>query len=207
MLVLYATGFSFAYVMLSAGTGALILFGFVQATMFFWGLFLGERPRLLQYCGMLLALAGLVVLVLPGLETPSFVGACLMALAGISWGIYSIRGQGVIDPVTVTGDNFMRAVPLLIPLALFFLTKLEFSVQGVLIAVLSGGIASGIGYVIWYQALTTLSITRAATAQLFVPALAALGGICFLGEDISMNLAIAGAMIISGAGCYIFYRR
>jgi drug/metabolite transporter (DMT)-like permease len=156
---------------------------------------------------MLLAMAGLIVLVLSGLETPSFVGACLMALAGISWGIYSIRGQGVTDPVAVTGDNFIRAVPFLIPLGLFFLNNLEISTQGVLIAVLSGVIASGIGYVLWYQALRTLSTTRAAAVQLFVPALAALGGISLLGEVISLNLVIAGVMIISGVGCYIFYRR
>lgn len=207
MLALYAMGFSFAYVELSAGTGALILFGFVQSTMFCWGILKGERPHLLQYCGMLVALIGLVVLLLPGITSPSFIGACFMAVAGIAWGIYSIKGQGASDPVAVTADNFLRSVLLLLPLFPVLFTSLDISLYGAMIAIFSGGLASGLGYVVWYQALKGLSVTRAAAVQLLVPVLAALGGIGFLHEVVTINLFIAGAMIISGAGCYIFYRR
>jgi len=206
MLVLYATGFSFAYVLLSAGTGALILFGFVQATMFCWGILKGERPHLLQFGGILIALVGLVLLLLPGITSPSLIGAGFMAVAGIAWGVYSIRGQGASNPVAVTADNFLRSVLLLLPLCPVFFSSLDISFYGLMIATFSGGLASGVGYVVWYQALKGLSTTRAAAVQLLVPVLAALGGIGFLNEAANLNLLVAGAMIISGAGCYIFSR-
>jgi len=155
MLFLYAVAFSFAYVSLNAGMGALILFGSVQATMIAVGLFKGERPHILAWCGLSIALAGLVYLVLPGLEAPSFSGAVLMTIAGFSWGVYSLRGMNVTNPVAVTADNFMRSVPLTVAVSLILLSTLKLSGGGVLLAVLSGGLTSGIGYVVWYTALRT----------------------------------------------------
>lgn len=202
----YATAFSFAYVSLSAGTGALILFGTVQATMLFWGLRQGERPRFSQWCGLLVALAGLVGLMLPGVTMPSSAGAAMMVVAGVSWGIYSIRGAGAKNPVAVTGDNFLRALPVMVVLNLLFAKTPEISTKGALMAVISGAVASGIGYVLWYQALKILTATRAAVVQLFVPLIAALGGIILLGEHPTLGLIIPAVMIVSGSGFYLLGR-
>ncbi len=197
-LFLYAVAFSFAYLGLSAGTGALILFGAVQGTMITAGLISGERPRPLQWIGLLTAVAGLVVLVLPGLEAPPLWGAALMVLAGWAWGVYSLRGRDAKDPVAVTCDNFRRAVPMAVALAM--LPKLRVSPEGALLAVVSGALTSGMGYVVWYAALQHLSATRAAAVQLLVPVLAAAGGVAFLSETITLRLVIASAMIIGGVG-------
>jgi len=206
-LTLYATCFSLAYMSLSAGTGALILFGAVQVTMFIWGLWKGERPRIFQWGGFLVALAGFVYLMLPRLETPSLSSALLMALSGVSWGIYSIRGGGVEDPVAVTGDNFLRAVPMLIPINLLVFNHLDMSLSGAMLAILSGAVTSGVGYVIWYEALKDLAPTRAAVSQLFVPVIAAMGGAVFLYEQLTMHLIVSALMIISGAGSYLIGKK
>ena len=206
-LTMYATCFSLAYMSLSAGTGALILFGAVQVTMFIWGLWKGERPRIFQWSGFLIALAGFAYLMLPKLETPSLSSALLMALSGVSWGIYSIRGGGVEDPVAVTGDNFFRAVPMIIPINFLVFNHLDISLNGATLAVLSGAVTSGIGYVIWYEALKSLTSTRAAVSQLLVPVIAAMGGGIFLYEQFSMHLTISAFMIISGAGSYLIGKK
>lgn len=207
MLFIYATTFSLAYVSLSAGTGALILFGSVQATMFSWGILKGERPCLLQYGGMVTATAGFVFLMLPGLQAPSLLGACLMAAAGISWGVYSVRGQGAGNSVAVTADNFLRTLPFSLPMAFVLCKWTTLSMTGVILAVVSGALTSGLGYVIWYTALKGLSTTRAAVVQLLVPVIAAVGGIVFLHEEVSLHLIVAAVLIMSGAGTYILYRR
>jgi len=206
-LTMYATCFSLAYMILSAGTGALILFGAVQVTMFIWGLWKGERPRILQWCGFLVALAGFVYLMLPRLETPRLSSALLMAFSGMSWGIYSIRGGGVEDPVAVTGDNFFRAVPMIIPINLLVFNHLDISLNGATLAVLSGAVTSGVGYVIWYEALKDLTPTRAAVSQLLVPVIAAMGGAVFLYEQLTMHLIVSTFMIISGAGSYLIGKK
>jgi drug/metabolite transporter (DMT)-like permease len=197
-LFLYAVAFSFAYLSLHAGTGALILFGSVQATMIISGLLSGERPHPLQWAGLAIALAGLVHLVFPGMAAPSLHGALLMALAGVAWGFYSLRGRGEKEPVYQTAGNFIRAVP-------FGLVVWAVSVQdvharpiGILLAILSGSLASGIGYAIWYTALRGLSSIRAATVQLSVPILAALGGVIFLAEVVTLRLLIASILILGG---------
>ena len=198
-LFAYAAAFSFAYLRLTAATGALILFALVQATMIGVGIWRGERPRALEWLGLALAAGGLVALTLPGLAAPDPLGAALMAAAGVAWGIYSLRGRGAANPLAVTADNFARAVPfaalllVAIPLAGGRITT-----RGALLAATSGALASGIGYSLWYAALPHLRATRAAIVQLSVPVLAALGAVVTLGESISLRLAAATAAILGG---------
>ena len=206
-LFAYAAGFSFAYVSLSAGSGALLLFGAVQATMIGYGLWKGERLRAFQTLGVLLALAGLVGLLLPGLSAPPLLGATLMIAAGIAWGIYSLRGKGAGDPTMVTAGNFMRAVPITIILSLLMLDFASVDAAGFYYAVASGALASGLGYAIWYTVLPALKNTSAATVQLSVPVIAALGGIVFLGEPITLRLALASVAILGGIALVIVQKR
>ena len=197
-LFLYAVAFSFAYLSLSAGTGSLILFGSVQATMIISGLRSGERPHVLQWAGLAIALAGLIYLVSPGITAPSHGGSLLMALAGIAWGLYSLRGRGAKDPVCQTTGNFIKAVPFALVVWAAGAQGVHAEPRGILLAILSGSLASGIGYVIWYTALRGLSSTRAATVQLSVPVLAAFGGVIFLAEVVTLRLVIASALILGG---------
>jgi drug/metabolite transporter (DMT)-like permease len=207
MLFSYAVTFSFAYISLSAGTGALILFASVQITMIAVGLYTGERPAILEWLGLFVAIAGLIYLVSPGITAPSIVGSLLMATAGIAWGIYSLRGRGAGDPVGVTTDNFLRTVPLAVGLTLVWLSKLTITPVGFLWAALSGSITSGVGYVLWYAALPRLTATRAATVQLAVPVLAALAGVVVLAEAISLRLVISAVVILGGVGMAISRNR
>ncbi len=207
LLFLYAVAFSFAYISLSAGTGALILFGSVQATMLTYALRSGERPRVLEWAGLVVALIGLVYLVFPGLTAPSPFRSALMAVAGISWGFYSLRGRGTRDPLADTTGNFVRALPFVVVVNLVMLREFSVSARGFVFAVLSGAVASGVGYVVWYTALKGLTATRAATVQLIVPVLAALGGVVLLSEDISMRLLLAAAMILGGVGLALAGRK
>jgi drug/metabolite transporter (DMT)-like permease len=203
MLFLYAVAFSFAYVSLGVGTGALLLFGAVQATMILGSWLSGEPPRPIQWTGLSLALGGLIWLVFPGLNAPSLEGAILMAAAGIAWGIYSLRGRGNIDPVMMTTKNFVRSVPLVLGVALVMVAKIHLSPKGVFLAIFSGSLASGIGYVAWYAALRGLTAVRAAMVQLSVPVLAALGGVIFLSETVSMRLFISASAVLIGVGLSI----
>jgi drug/metabolite transporter (DMT)-like permease len=197
-LFAYVAAFSFAYLTLAAGTGALILFGAVQLTMFAAGFKAGERFAPAGWLGLLLAAAGLVVLVLPGVAAPSPLGAALMAIAGVAWGLYSLRGRGVPDPLGASTANFARALPLAILLGLIFAARLHADPTGVLLAVLSGALTSGIGYVVWYAALRGLTALRAAVVQLSVPVLAACGGALWLGEAFTLRLLLAVAAILGG---------
>lgn len=203
MLFIYAICFSFAYLSLSAGTGALILFAAVQMTMISSAVFNGERLFPVQWLGIFLAMAGLTYLVFPGLSAPDPAGAVLMAAAGIAWGVYSLRGRSGGDPLSATVGNFIRSVPMVLFAALFLRTDLHFSSSGVLWAVASGAVASGLGYVIWYAALKGLSAARAATVQLSVPVLAAAGGVLFLSEPLSIRLVFAAAAILGGLAMVI----
>lgn len=203
----YAAAFSFAYLSLSAGTGALLLFGAVQATMIGHGMWSGERLRGIQLAGLALALGGLVGLVLPGLSAPPLVGSLLMIAAGIAWGIYSLRGKGAGDPIRVTAGNFLRAAPIAVALSLLMHGTASLDPHGAVFAVASGALASGIGYAIWYSALPGLKATSAATVQLSVPVLAALGGIAFLGEALSLRLVLASAAILGGIALVILERQ
>jgi drug/metabolite transporter (DMT)-like permease len=206
MLFLYAIAFSFAYISLSAGTGALILFAAVQMTMIAAGLYRGERPGLSGWLGLFIAIAGLVYLVSPRITAPSAVGSSLMASAGIAWGVYSLRGRGVFDPIGATADNFIRTVPLAVGAVLAWLPTLSLTPVGFLWAALSGSITSGVGYVIWYAAVLRLTATRAATVQLAVPVLAALSGVVVLSEPISLRLVMSAVVILSGVGLAVSRR-
>ena len=197
-LFLYAIPFSFAYVPLTTGTGALILFGAVQVTMLLAALIGGERPHPRLWIGLVLALAGLVCLVLPGLAAPPLLGAGLMAVAGVSWGIYSLRGRGAVAALGQNAGNFARAVPMTVVVSVLMLPRGHLEARGVLLAVASGALASGLGYVAWYSALRGLSATRASLVQLLVPILAAVGGLIVLGEPLSLRLIVSAGIVLSG---------
>ncbi len=198
MLFAYVAFFSFAYLTLSAGTGALILFGAVQITMFSVGLRAGEAFRPVAWAGFALAVAGLVYLVSPGLTAPPLLGAVLMATAGVAWGVYSLRGRGVGDPLAATARNFTRATVFALVLSLLLVTRAHVSAAGMALAIVSGAITSGLGYVVWYAALNRLSAMRAATVQLSVPPIAAFGGALLLAEPVTARLALASAAILGG---------
>jgi drug/metabolite transporter (DMT)-like permease len=197
-LALYAVPFSFAYTSLSAGTGALLLFGAVQGTMLTAGLRAGERPGTIAWTGFAVAVAGVVALVAPGAAAPAAGGAALMVVAGIAWGIYSLLGRGGADPVGATAGNFLRAAPLAALVSLIAHTGAHADRRGVILAIVSGAVTSGFGYVLWYAALPRLGAVRAAIAQLAAPALAAIGGVLLLGEAATPRLVLAAALILGG---------
>ncbi|MGN8082761.1 DMT family transporter [Variovorax sp. 22077] len=203
MLFGYVAFFSFAYLSLSAGTGALILFGAVQLTMFGAGLRSGsERFGAPGWFGFAMAVGGLVYLVSPGIAAPPPLGALLMAAAGVAWGVYSLRGRSVADPLAATARNFTRALPLALALSLVFAVEAHADVHadamGLVLAVASGALTSGLGYAVWYAVLGRLGAMRAATVQLSVPLLAAFGGVLFLSEAITPRLAVASIAILGG---------
>ena len=205
-LFAYAAGFSWAYVSLPAATGALLLFGAVQATMIGRGLFVGERLSALQTCGLIVAIAGLLVLLVPGIGAPPLAGALLMLGAGVAWGIYSLLGRGAADPIGVTAGNFLSALPLALVVSALTLRHASVDLPGALYALVSGALTSGIGYAIWYAALPALKATQAATVQLSVPVIAAAGGIVLLGESASWRLIIASMAILGGIGLVLLER-
>jgi drug/metabolite transporter (DMT)-like permease len=206
-LFAYAAGFSFAYINLTAATGALLLFGAVQTTMIGYGMWRGERLLNLQLLGLALALGGLVGLTLPGLSAPPLVSSLLMIGAGAAWGVYSLRGKGAGDPTLVTAGNFLRTVPITIALSLLMITHIAWDSAGIWYAIMSGALTSGIGYAIWYKALPALKATQAATVQLSVPVIAAIGGIILLGEPLTLRLVLASIAIISGIALVILERK
>jgi len=206
-LFAYAAGFSFAYITLPAAAGALLLFGAVQATMIGYGLWRGERLNLGQSGGLLLAAGGLVGLMLPGLSAPPLQGALLMIAAGIAWGVYSLRGRGVAKATASTAGNFIRALPFAAVLSLLTLQQAALTPAGVGYAIASGALASGLGYALWYSVLPALRATNAATIQLSVPVITAVGGVLFLGEPITLRLVLASIAILAGIALVITGKR
>lgn len=206
MLFTYMAFFSFAYLSLSAGTGALLLFGAVQLTMFVVALRSGEPFPALSWAGLGLAVSGLIYLVSPGVSAPDPLGAALMTVAGIAWGVYSLLGKNASDPLAATANNFIFSVPLVILVSLLFLEDLHFTHQGLALAIASGSIASGLGYVIWYAALKGLPATRAATVQLSVPVIAAIGGVILLSEQPTLRLVLASAATLGGIALVLMQR-
>lgn len=198
-LFVYAAAFSYAYVNVDAGTGALLLFASVQLSMIAWGLFKGERLSPMQTLGSALALAGLVGLLLPGASTtPAIAASLLMILSGIAWGAYSLLGRGSSDPLAATAGSFIRAMPIAAVLCLVAFPSLEWDRPGVIYALLSGGLTSGVGYAIWYAVLPRLAATQAASIQLSVPLLTALAGSLLLSEPLTGRLLVAGLTILGG---------
>ena len=206
-LFAYAAGFSFAYIHLSAGTGALLLFGAVQATMISVGIYKGERLAGWRLIGFGLAIGGLVALLLPGLSAPPLLSAISMVGAGVAWGIYSLRGKGVGNPIAATAGNFLRTLPLTACLSLLMFQQMAWDAPGLLYALLSGALTSGIGYAIWYQVLPVLKSTTAATVQLSVPMFAAAGGVLLLSEPLGWRLLVASLAILMGIALVIHQKQ
>ncbi|MBO1923579.1 DMT family transporter [Thiomicrorhabdus sp. 6S3-12] len=202
-LFVYAAGFSFAYIELSAATGALLLFGAVQLTMIGYGLYKGERLNVVQLVALALAVIGMLVLLLPGASSPSLSGAVLMTVAGIAWGIYSLRGRNAQNAHHDTSGNFIRSVPLAVLLSLLWIESSRLDQTGVVLAIASGALASGIGYAVWYAVVPFLSAASAAILQLSVPPLTALGAVLFLDESITLRLAVASVTILGGVALFI----
>ncbi len=198
MLFTYAICFSFSYIAIATATGALILFGTVQLTMIIFGLIKGERPDQLALVGILLAFGGFIYLLLPGVSAPPLMSALLMMIAGLAWGIYSLRGKGIINPLVATSWNFIGTLPLVLLTYLIFQDDVHLSQKGIVLAILSGALASGVGYSIWYAALPHLTATRAATVQLTVPIIAAIGGVMLLSEPVSLRLVVASIAVLGG---------
>lgn len=199
-LFVYAAAFSIAYVRLPTGTGALLLFASVQITMFSFGVWSGERVNLQKGAGLLIALGGLAFLLAPGISAPPVSSAVWMIASGIAWGIYSLRGKASQDPVAATAGNFLRSVPFAMVAAAVGFSEVSIDAEGVLYAIISGALTSGIGYVIWYRALQDLSATIAATVQLSVPVIAALGGAVFIGDELTSRLYIGSVIVLGGIG-------
>lgn len=206
-LFVYAAGFSFAYISLPASMGALLLFGMVQVTMIGHGIRTGERLLKRQMVGLVIALAGLVGLLLPGLSAPPLFGSILMLASGAAWGIYSLRGRGAGDPLVVTSGNFIRAVPFAAVLSVLMAAHTSLDSAGFFYAVASGALTSGLGYAIWYTVLPALKSAKAATVQLSVPVIAGLGGALLLGEPISVRLVLASLAILGGVALVIFEKQ
>ena len=205
-LFAYAAAFSYAYVSLPTATGALLLFGTVQISLIVHGLYVGERLHGVQIAGFVLAVGGLVGLLLPGLTAPPLFGSMLMISAGIAWGVYTVRGKGTGDPTRVTAGNFLRTVPFAAALSVLMYRDFSFDVTGMGYAVVSGAVASGVGYAIWYAVLPSLKSTKAAAVQLGVPVIAALGGIVLLGEPLTQRLVMTSAAILGGVALVIMER-
>ena len=197
-LFVYAIGFSLSYVTLNTGMGALILFGSVQVTMLGAALKSGERPRPIQWIGSAAAFGGLIYLVMPGISAPDPLGALLMCIAGIAWGVYSIRGKGVPTPVVMTTGNFIRTVPMVAVISAVSLSTVHLEPLGILLALVSGSITSGMGYILWYMVLRRLTTTQASIVQLTVPVLAAFGGVTLLSEQMSARLIFSSILILGG---------
>ena len=206
-LFAYAAGFSFAYNSLSAGTGALLLFGAVQATMIFWGIKQGERLRAAQVAGVTAAVAGLIVLVFPGLSAPPLVGSALMLAAGVAWGIYSLRGKATNNAIAATAANFVCAIPFAMVISLALIAQMRLNWSGISYAIVSGAITSGFGYVIWYTTLPELKAATAASVQLSVPVLTATGGILFLQEPITLRYVLASLAVLGGIFLVVIERQ
>jgi drug/metabolite transporter (DMT)-like permease len=206
-LFAYAICFSFAYLGLTTGMGSLILFGSVQLTMVAAAFAKGERPGALELAGIVMAFSGLVYLVFPGLMAPPLISSALMAAAGAAWGFYTLRGWGSKDPLAETTGNFVRSVPMVVLAAIPFTDGLHLSTRGFILAILSGALASGVGYSVWYAALKYHTSTRAAVLQLAVPVIAAVGGVILLSETANRRLLIAAVLVLGGIMLAIFTKR
>jgi len=197
-LFAYAIAFSLAYLSLTTATGALILFGAVQVTMLVKAARSGEKLNSVKWAGLLTATVGLIYLLSPGISAPDPFGAVLMCVAGISWGVYSIRGRGNLVPVQMTAGNFLRSAPLAVVVSVIALSSVHLESRGVVLALTSGIVTSGLGYVLWYRVLRSVTTTQAAVMQLLVPVIASFGGVFFLAEQVSARLIVASVLVLGG---------
>ena len=206
-LFVYAAGFSFAYISMTTGAGALLLFGAVQVTMISWGLFKGERMSALQWGGFLFALIGLILLLLPNAAVPQLSSALMMLAAGIAWGVYSLKGKGAKFPIEATAGNFIRSTPLALVFLVIFWPGGEFHAEGMAYAVASGAIASALGYALWYSILVHIAAIKAATLQLSVPVLAVFAGWLFLDEPVTLRIILSSLAVIGGVAMVIWVKK
>jgi drug/metabolite transporter (DMT)-like permease len=206
-LFAYAAPFTYAYLRIGAAVGALLLFGSVQVTMIGWGIFAGERPRWLVWFGLLLAIGGLGFLLLPSAVRPDLVGALLMVVAGLAWGVYSLRGRRAPHPLASNARSFLLALPFALTLLWLDRRAITTSASGLWLAAISGGVTSGLGYAAWYRALPHLTATNAAIVQLSVPIVAALGAVVVLNETPTARLIVASAIVLGGVALAIAGRR
>ena len=197
-LFLYALTFSYGYITLDTGTGALILFGAVQVTMILYSLIKGRKLLFIEWVGLLFAALGLCVLLLPGASAPSLNGFILMAMSGAAWGAYTLAGKGSQNPLVDTAHNFLKTLPLIAIVTLLTLDNIQLSNKGIMLAIISGAVMSGLGYAIWYSVLTKLSVTQAATIQLSVPIIATIGGVIFSSELVTIKLVLASILVLGG---------
>lgn len=205
-LFVYAAPFSFAYLRIGAAVGALVLFGVVQLTMIGYGIARGERPTPMMWAGLALAAGGLLVLVLPAVARPDPLGVALMAVAGVAWAVYTLVGRGTSDPLAANARSFVWSTPLAMLLVAVARAPVQATSRGVLLALLSGAVTSGLGYAIWYRALPRITVTQAAVAQLSVPVIAALGAALTLGETLSTRLVLSGVAVLAGVGLVLTAR-
>ncbi|MEO0543625.1 MAG: DMT family transporter [Pseudomonadota bacterium] len=202
-LFIYAAGFSYAYLALDTGMGALILFAMVQTTMVGWAIFKGDRPMALEWIGLITAFGAFFWLVSPGIQAPDPLGTALMAAAGVAWGVYSLRGRASTDPLATTAGNFALSVPAALLLLVFSIAEISTSGTGVLLAIMSGGLTSGLGYALWYRVLPHISSTQGAIVQLTVPVIAAAAGVVFISEPLTWKFMIASVLILGGVALAI----
>lgn len=197
-LFLYAATFSFAYISLDTGTGALILFGLVQITMVIYSFLQGKKLVLVEWFGLIIAFSGLLVLLLPGASAPSLTGFSLMAISGVAWAIYTIQGRGSQTPLQDTATNFLKTLPLVILMVIVTIQHVDLSYHGVILAITSGALTSGLGYAIWYAVLKNITVMQASTSQLLVPIIASVAGVLFANEIVTSKLLIASLLILGG---------
>jgi drug/metabolite transporter (DMT)-like permease len=205
-LFAYAAPFSLAYLRIGAAVGALVLFGVVQLTMLGYGIARGERHSALAWSGFALAMGGLAALTIPSVSRPDPIGVALMSVAGVAWGVYSLAGKGSPDPLAANARSFLLSCPFSLLVVVASHASLSASAKGVALALLSGGVTSGLGYAIWYRALSGLSVLQAAVAQLSVPVLAAAGAALFLGENLTFRFALSAAAILGGVALVLSVR-
>lgn len=207
LLFIYAISFSYAYNLLDTGTGALILFGAVQISMILISLFNGKKLHFTEWIGVFIAFIGFIYLILPGVTAPSLKGFLLMSVSGIAWGVYSIKGQASTNPLYDTAYNFLKSLPFVAVILLLTFKTEHYTLKGILLAIISGSITSGIGYTIWYMALKGLTSVQAAVVQLLVPVIAAFGGVIFIAEIITTRLTMASVLILGGVLIVVLGRK
>jgi drug/metabolite transporter (DMT)-like permease len=205
-LFAYAAPFSFAYLRIGAAVGALVLFGVVQLTMLGFGVFRGDRPNVGTSCGLALALGGFALLTLPAVDRPDPLGVALMAVAGVAWGVYTLAGRSRQDPLASNARSFLYATPLGLVILLATQASDTASVRGLSLAVISGGVTSGLGYAVWYRAVPRLSVLQASVAQLSVPVIAAVGAAVFLNETLGLRFLVAGTAVVGGVALVLAAR-
>ena len=205
-LFVYAAPFSFAYLRIGAAVGALVLFGVVQLTMIGYGIARGERPAPMMWIGLALAAGGLLVLTLPAVARPDPLGVALMTVAGVAWAVYTLVGRGTTDPLAANARSFVWSTPLAMLLVAITRGPVQATSRGVVLALISGAVTSGLGYAIWYRALPRLSVTQAAVAQLSVPVIAAIGAALALGETLTLRLVVSGVAVLAGVGLVLTAR-